>query len=178
MNDPNAKPVLTDENITFPAFADAGTSGSIDLGHINTNQGVIYQMTTETQTKPLNQTYYEEVEALKATGMSNPDAVRQVAKKHGKKENAVRGGLHQYNTHHVNGGAPTATPGRRKSAALSVDDYIANARQALESAVSLIEHEVSEAKEALDLAQARYDDVHASVKDRKADIEKKLAALS
>jgi hypothetical protein len=72
MNDPNAKPVLTDENITFPAFADAGTSGSIDLGHINTNQGVIYQMTTETQTKPLNQTYYEEVEALKATGMSTP----------------------------------------------------------------------------------------------------------
>ena len=38
--------------------------------------------------------------------------------------------------------------------------------------------EVSEAKSALDAAQTHYNEVVASVKDRKADIEKKLKALA
>ena len=41
----------------------------------------------------------------------------------------------------------------------SVDDLLASARQSLESAVALIDHEVAEAKAALDAAQARYDEV-------------------
>ncbi len=51
------------------------------------------------------QTYYEEVEALKAGGISNADAVRQVAEKYDKNDNAVRGGIYQYKSRHVNGDA-------------------------------------------------------------------------
>ena len=111
--------------------------------------------------------------------MRNADAVRQVAKKYSKNENAVRGGIFQYKKAHVNGGAPTATTRRgRRTASLSVDDYVANARQALESARDLIDHEVEQAKTELDAAQARYDEVQGAVKERKADIEKKLKALA
>ena len=55
---------------------------------------------------------------------------------------------------------------------------MANARQALEDALDLIDEEVSDAKAVLDVAQARYDEVVSSVADRKADVEKKLKALA
>jgi uncharacterized protein YoaH (UPF0181 family) len=133
-------------------------------------------MAEQAEGKTLGQQYYEEVEALKSQGMSNADAIRQVAKKHDKKENAVRGGLHQYKTK-LNGGEPS-TPRRNRSAKASVDDLLASARQSLETAVVLIDQEVADAKAALDAAQAHYDEVLSSVKDRKADIEKKLKALA
>ena len=126
--------------------------------------------------KTLGQQYYEEVEALKAQGVPNAEAIRQVAAQHDKKENAVRGGLHQYKSK-LNGGG-SASPRRGRSAAVSVDDLLASARQSLESAVALIDHEVADAKAALDAAQAHYDEVVSSVKERKADVEKKLKALA
>jgi uncharacterized protein YoaH (UPF0181 family) len=132
-------------------------------------------MAEQTEGKTLGQQYYEEVEALKAEGVSNAEAIRRVAEQHGKKENAVRGGLHQYKSK-LNGGDP-ATPRRGRVAKASVDDLLASARKSLESAVALIDQEVAEAKAALDAAQARYDEVVSAVKDRKADVEKKLKAL-
>lgn len=126
--------------------------------------------------KTLGQRYYEAVEALKAEGVTNAEAVRQVAATHGKKENAVRGGLHQYKSK-LNGGG-TSTPRRGRTAAASVDDLVASARESLERAVALIDDEVAQAKAALDAAQAHYDEVVSSVKDRKADIETKLKALA
>jgi uncharacterized protein YoaH (UPF0181 family) len=133
-------------------------------------------MAEQTESKTLGQQYYKEVEALKAEGVSNAEAIRQVAANHGKKENAVRGGLHQYKSK-LNGGGDPATPRRGRVAKASVDDLLESARQSLESAVALIDQEVAEAKAALDAAQARYDEVVSSVKDRKADVEKKLKAL-
>src|SRR5437016_4087615 len=94
--------------------------------------------------KPLSQQYYEEVETLKAGGMSNADAVREVAKKHNKQENAVRGGIHQYKQRAGLGGGSGTRRGSRRSTT-SVDDYIANARKALESARDLVDREVDEA---------------------------------
>lgn len=126
--------------------------------------------------KPLSQQYYEEVEALKASGVSNAEAIRQVAEKHGKKENAVRGGIHQYKSRHLDGNGTSST--RRRRATASVEDHLAQARQSLEQALALIDKEVDDAKAALDAAQERYDAAVASVKDRKADIEKKLKALA
>lgn len=126
--------------------------------------------------KTLGQQYYEEVEALKAQGIPNAEAIRQVAAAHDKKENAVRGGLHQYKSKLGGGGTTTARRGR--SGAASVDDLLASARQSLESAVALIDREVADAKAALDAAQAHYDEVLTAVKDRKADVEKKLKALA
>lgn len=126
--------------------------------------------------KPLSQQYYEEVEALKASGVSNAEAIRQVAEQHGKKENAVRGGIHQYKSRHMDGNG--TSPTRRRRATVSVEDHLAQARQSLEQALALIDKEVDDAKAALDAAQERYDAAVASVKDRKADIEKKLKALA
>lgn len=126
--------------------------------------------------KSLAQTYYEEVEALKADGTSNADAIREVAKRHNKNANAVRGGLHQYKNRGANGSAPSRRG--RRSTTQSVDDYLATARQSLEEALALVDREVDEAKELRDAAQERYDKVVAAVGDRKADIEKKLKALS
>lgn len=129
------------------------------------------------ESKSLGQTYYEEVETLKTSGMSNADAIRAVAEKYDKKDNAIRGGMHQYKSRHVNGGATTTRRGRRGSAA-SVDDLMASARKSLEDALALVDREVEQAKAALDAAQARYDEAVASVKDKKADIEQKLKALA
>lgn len=126
--------------------------------------------------KPLSQKYYEEVEALKSSGVANPDAIRQVAEKYGKKENAIRGGIHQYKSRHIDGNG--TTPSRRRRASASVEDHLESARQSLEQAVALIDKEVDDAKAALDAAQARYDSAVASVKDRKSDLEKKLKALA
>jgi uncharacterized protein YoaH (UPF0181 family) len=134
-------------------------------------------MAEQAEGKTLGQQYYEEVEALKAQGVSNADAIREVAAQHGKKENAVRGGLHQYKSKQQNGGN-SSVPRRARAGKASVDDLVASARQSLERAVVLIDQEVTAAKVALDAAQAYYDEVLASVKDRKADIEKKLKALT
>jgi uncharacterized protein YoaH (UPF0181 family) len=133
-------------------------------------------MAEQTENKTLGQQYYEEVEALKAQGVSNAEAIRQVAAQHDKKENAVRGGLHQYKSKR-NGGDPAA-PRRSRAAKASVDDLLESARQSLESAVALIDQQVADAKAALDAAQAHYDEVVSSVKERKADVEKKLKALA
>lgn len=125
--------------------------------------------------KSLGEQYNDSVEALKASGMSNADAIRETAKKFGKTENAVRGSLHQLKT--KNGTAGT-TRRRNRSAPASIDDLLAGARQSLEQALSLVDSEVEDAKAALDAAQQRYDEVVAGVKDRKADIEKKLKAMA
>jgi hypothetical protein len=133
--------------------------------------------TNDAGDKTLGQQYYEEVEALKAQGVPNAEAIRQVAAAHDKKENAVRGGLHQYKSK-LNGGSENGTSRRSRISKPSVDELVASARQSLTSAVALIDNEVAEAKAALDAAQAHYDEVAASVKDRKADVEKKLKALA
>jgi vacuolar-type H+-ATPase subunit I/STV1 len=186
IEDSNTKELLTPENITTGSLADEGLSDTIDLGHNNSTQGVIYQMAEKSKIvevevpKSKGQTYYEEVEELKTKGVANADAVRQVAEKHGASENAVRGGIFQYRKAHVNGGSsgPTTTVRRLREKVATVDDLVANARQALQAALELIDKEESDVKAALDAAQARYDEVVASAADRKADMQKKLDALS
>lgn len=128
--------------------------------------------------KSLAQQYHEDVEAFKADGMTNADAIKAVAGKYDKTENAVRSSLHQYRTR--NGLAGSGGGGRRgrRASPASVDDHIASARKALEDALALIDREVDDARSALDIAKARYDEVNAAVKDRKADLEKKIKALA
>lgn len=128
--------------------------------------------------KTLAQQYHEAVEALKATGMSNADAVRKVAEDFGKEVNSVRGGIHQY-TKKLNGGTVTSSTGRsRRAAVTSVEDHLANARNSVEEALLLIDREVETAKSALETAQSHFETVSAGVKERKADLEKKLRALA
>lgn len=139
------------------------------------------------------QIYYEEVEELKQGGMNNADAIREVAKKYNSNENAVRGGIFNWNRKlHPNGrgrtsgsNGPTATIRRLRQKAASADDYLLTAREALGSAIAALDADVAEAeaavtaaREALAAAEAHRDQVVASVKDRKTDFQKKLDALS
>jgi uncharacterized protein YoaH (UPF0181 family) len=129
-----------------------------------------------TQTKTQAQTYHEEVETLKTEGMSNAEAVRTVAEKHGKSVGAVRGSLYQYRTNHQNGNGSAPRRGRR--ATLGVEDHLERARQSLHDALGLIDREVAEAQATVEAAQARYEELTASAETRKGDIEQRLAALS
>ncbi len=130
------------------------------------------------QDKPLGQQYYDAVEALKAAGMKNAEAVREVATRFGKQENAVRGGIHQWRSRHSDSQATATRSTRgRRTATPSVDALLASARKSLEDALALVENEVHEAKAAVEQAQAHYDRVVAGVKDKRADIEQKLKAL-
>lgn len=181
-SDPNAKPVLTSREYYERSFADVSTSGNIDLGHINTTQGVIYHMAED---KSLGQTYHEEVEELKTQGVSNADAVRQVAAKYGKKDNAVRGGIHQYKARHIEGSVTGTVRRARRKAEASVDDFLASARQSIEDALALVEREPDQLKANIErlknevaAAEARYEQAVAAAKDKKAELEKKLKALS
>jgi hypothetical protein len=168
------------EHMTFPA--PLGFAEDVPAGRVrgtktlleSTGKGLL-EVTTDT--KPLGRVYYEEVEAMKSEGTSNADAIRTVAEKHGKKENAIRGSLHQYKTRHLNGNGASA-PGRSRRAPLGVEDHLANARQSLQTALEVIDQEVAAAKAALDTAQAHYDEITTSVSERKADIEQKLKVLS
>lgn len=185
--DPNTNFVLTDTTTKPEAFAEASPSGRIDLGHNKSTEGVIYQMATATKTasrtpapdgKTWGQVYYEEVEALVAEGFKNADAVREVAQKYSKEVNAVRGGIFQYKKSRGDGHTPsTGRRSRNRATTRSYDDYLAEARTALEAARDLIDKEVDEARSAFEAAKTRLEQVEASVKDRKADIEKKLKAL-
>ena len=130
----------------------------------------------ESDGKTLAQQYYEEVEALKAAGTPNAEAIRQVAANHGKKENAVRGGLHQYRSK-LSGG-DSGSPRRSRTAAVSVDQLVASASQSLQDALGLIDYEIELARTKLDEAKSNYDLVVATSKDKKADIERKLKALA
>lgn len=134
-------------------------------------------------TKTEAQVVYERIEELKASGLSNADAIRAVAEERGKKENAVRANQHQHRQKLQAGtGAPTTRPrarrGTSKPAAVTVEGAVAQARALLEQAVAAIDAEVDAAKAELNAAQARYDDLVASVKTRKAELEKKIKALS
>lgn len=127
---------------------------------------------TASESKPLAQRYNEEVETLTSEGMSNADAIRQVAETHGKPANTIRGSIYRYKAQQSGNGA---TPRRRGH---SVEDHLVRARQSLEAALTAVDEEVTTAKDALESAQARYEQVAASVAERKSEIESKLDALS
>jgi hypothetical protein len=131
-------------------------------------------------TKSMGQTYYEEVEALKVSGVTNAEAVRQVAETHGKPVGSIRGGIHQYKARWIAGGtAPTGNGNNsRRRQAVSVDDLVGQARGAVESALLMIDREVEEARVQQEAAKQHYEQIQASVAERKADLEKKLKALA
>jgi predicted nucleic acid-binding Zn-ribbon protein len=179
---PNVDPVLTHQDGGPWTFARSSSSGSIDLEIANQSQGVIYQMSED---KSLGQTYHEEVEELKAQGVANADAVRQVAQKYDKKENAVRGGIHQYKARHIDGAVTGTVRRARRKAEASVDDLLASARKSIEDALALVEREPDQLKANIErlknevaAAEARYEQAVAAAKDKKAELEKKLKALS
>ncbi len=131
------------------------------------------------QDKTESQAVYERIEQLKADGVSLADAVRQVAQERGKKEGAVRGNYYNH-AKKVAGGGGGGKPRSRRStrAAITVDGAVDEAKGVLQKAIDSIDTEVEAAKKELAAAQARYDELVASVKERKASLEKRIKALS
>lgn len=127
-------------------------------------------------TKTEAQIVYERIEELKAYGMSNADAIRQVAQERGKKENAIRANQHQHRRK-LQGGSATSSPRGRRRKTPTPTDPIAEARAILERALQDDDAEVTAAKAELDAAQARYDEAVNRATERKAELEKKIAAL-
>jgi hypothetical protein len=123
---------------------------------------------------------YERVEELKRTGLDHAEAVRAVAEERGKKENAVRTSHYRYRVKTHATSLPRASRNGRETAAkpVSVDDAVSRARSVLEGALDAVNREASVAKEEIDAAQARYDQVLASVEERRAILEQKIAALA
>ena len=130
-------------------------------------------MTTDRKSRA--EVYLEEVEAHKAAGLSNGDAARVVAERHGKSVNAIRSSIHQYKTRRPHGDS-NGRPRRRTTR--SVEYHVARARESLQAALGLIDQEVADAKADLEAAQSHYDQLTASTEARKAEIEQRIAALS
>lgn len=179
--EPNAKAVLTASLYKEPGYADLKTTDTIEPRHYQQTEEdyqMVIQAVPGVPKKTKGQTYHEEVESLTKKGVANADAIREVAKKHAATENAVRGSIHQYRRSRGISGSSTSRRGSRTApAAKTFDDFIAQARHALEAARDHVHREVTDAEADLKAAQKRFDEVKASVTDRLADIEKKLKAL-
>ena len=105
-------------------------------------------------------------------GMRLSDAVRQLAAETGRNESAIRASYYQQR-----GKLGEHSPARRSRGPVSVDDAIREARQLLERALAGIDAELASAKADLDAARERYETLKASAAQRKAELERKIAAL-
>lgn len=117
------------------------------------------------------QQVFERVEALTASGAKKADAFRQVADELGQPFNSIRGA---YYTHtRAIGGTPGATP-RRQAPTDPVEQAVGILRQALD----VIDTEIAQAKERAEEAAAHYKELRDTAAARKAEIEKKIEALT
>ena len=112
---------------------------------------------------------YKAISELVDAGSRLADAVRQVAAETGRNEGAVRAAYYAQRTKLGQHG--------RTRASISVEDAVAQARQLLQDALSGIDEELAVAKSELDAATVRYATLEASVAARKAELERKIAAL-
>jgi hypothetical protein len=115
---------------------------------------------------------YAALTRLVEGGMRLSDAVRQLAAETGRKESAIRASYY-----HQRSKLGESSPGRVFRTPVSVEEAIREARDLLERALAGIDAELGAAKADLDTARKRYESLHASAATRKADLERKIAAL-
>ncbi len=115
---------------------------------------------------------YAALTRLVEGGMRLSDAVRQLASETGRNESAIRASYYQQR-----GKLGESSPARGSRALVSVDDAIREARQLLERALSGIDAELATAKAEINTARERYETLKASAAQRKAELERKIAAL-
>lgn len=116
---------------------------------------------------------YNRIAQLTDTGQSLADAVRQVAQETGKTENAVRALRFNYKRK-VEGGGRSK---RGKSAPLSPEQAVAEAKKLLTTALGAVDRELAEAKSELDAAQSKYQRLAAPANERKSALQRKIEAL-
>ncbi len=118
------------------------------------------------------QQVYEKVEALIASGVKKAEAFKQVADEVGQPVNSVRGAYYQH-TRRENGGG--SSPPRKRETTTA--DALQSAKAVLTRAIEAIDREVELAKQRGDEAQAEYAALRGNAEGRKAEIQKKIAAL-
>ena len=115
---------------------------------------------------------YQAIGQLLDRGTRLSDAVRRIAGETGRSEAAVRANYYNQRTKLGFKGSP-----RRDSRALSAEDAIEEAKRLLERAIDRIDREVEAAKMRMEAAGAQYEALKASADERRAELERKLAAL-
>jgi hypothetical protein len=121
------------------------------------------------------QEIYEEIERRIAAGADKADAFKQLAEETGRPYDSLRG---SYYTHKrkLESGEGTK-PSRTRRRETTPDDALADARAALERAVTAIDREVEAAEERATESAAEAKALKASAAERKQAITERLEAL-
>jgi hypothetical protein len=112
---------------------------------------------------------YKAISELVDSGSRLADAVRRVAAETGRNEGAVRTAYYAQRSKLGQHG--------RAHTSISVEDAIAQARQLLRDALTRIDEELVVATRELEAATVHYKTLEASAAQRKAELERKIAAL-
>jgi hypothetical protein len=115
---------------------------------------------------------YATVGRLLDDGMRLSDAIRQVSSETGRSEDAVRASYYNQRAKLGFKGSP-----RRDSQALSAEGAVEEATRLLERAIERIDREVEAARVRMEAAEAQYEALKAGADERRAELERKLAAL-
>src|ERR1700720_905100 len=119
---------------------------------------------------------YLEIERRIASGVDKADAFKALAEETGRPFDSLRGSYYSHKRK-IEGAEPGAKPSRTRRRETTPDDALADARAALERAVSSIDREVEVAKGKSEEAKAEYEALRASAKERKEAITQRLEAL-
>ncbi len=121
------------------------------------------------------QEIYDRVEAMIAAGTEKADAFKQIAEEAGRPYDSVRGSYYSHKKK-IEGGDGTK-PSRTRRRETTPDDALADARAALERAISSIDREVEAAENRATEAAAEAKALKASAAERKKTITERLEAL-
>lgn len=121
------------------------------------------------------QEIYEEIERRIAAGTDKADAFKQLAEETGRPYDSLRGSYYTHKRKLESGEG--IKPSRTRRRETTPDDALADARAALERAVSSIDREIEAAEERATEATAEAKALKASAADRKQAITERLEAL-
>jgi hypothetical protein len=115
---------------------------------------------------------YSAIETLLKRGTRLSDAFREVVRETGRSEAAVRASYYNQRAKLGFKGSP-----RRDSRGFSPESAVEEAKRVLERAIERIDREVEAAKVRMEAAEAQYETLKVSAEERRAELERKLAAL-
>jgi hypothetical protein len=117
---------------------------------------------------------HQRVDALIAAGSSRAEAFKQLAAELGIKYDSVRGAYYTA----AKGSGTDKRPSKPRRRETTPEDALADARAALSRALDSIDREVEEAEARAKEAKGEADALKRSSQERKAEISKRLEALS
>lgn len=121
------------------------------------------------------QEIYEEIERRIAAGTDKADAFKQLAEETGRPYDSLRGSYYTHKRKLESGEG--IKPSRTRRRETTPDDALADARAALERAVSSIDREIEAAEERATESAAEAKALKASAAERKQAITERLEAL-